>query len=117
MKGGGISRNDLLAFDLTSGRQRWKSSGTGDTMLTFVDADDKGLLVVEEGGTNEPVPRLTRIDPATGKASPVAELPQKAGGESSDARVYHRNGTLVVMPFEKVAVRYAITVLRVETGA
>ncbi|MGW3367614.1 outer membrane protein assembly factor BamB family protein [Streptosporangium canum] len=117
VKGGGISRNDLLAFDLTSGRQRWKSSGTGDTMLTFVDADDKGLLVIEEGGTNEPVPRLTRIDPATGKASPVAELPQKAGGESSDARVYHRNGTLVVMPFEKVAVRYAITVLRVETGA
>ncbi|MGV9776502.1 outer membrane protein assembly factor BamB family protein [Streptosporangium sp. NPDC003464] len=115
-EGGGISRDEVLAFDLASGRQLWKSSGTGANMLTFVDADDKGALVMEAGGRNEPVPRLTRLDPATGKATPVADLWQKAGGESSQARVRYRNGTLVIMPFEKIAAQYAITVLRVEAG-
>ncbi|WP_326821940.1 outer membrane protein assembly factor BamB family protein [Streptosporangium sp. NBC_01756] len=112
VKGGGISRNELLAFDLTSGRQLWKSSGTGATMLTFVEADGKDLLVMEEGGRNEPVPMLTRIDTATGRAVPVTELPQKAGGESGNAHVHYRNGTLVIMPFEMVASRYAVTVVR-----
>lgn len=116
-KGGGLSRDDVLAFDLKTGRKLWKSSGTGANMLTFVDtgtAGDKGLLVMEEGGRNEPAPRLTRIDPATGRATPVAELPQKAGGESQDAHVHYRGGTLVIMPFEEIATRFAVTALRVE---
>ncbi|GAA3426130.1 hypothetical protein GCM10018953_33130 [Streptosporangium nondiastaticum] len=116
-EGGGISRDDVVAFDLKTGRKLWKSSGTGANMLTFVDtgtAGDKGLLVMEEGGRNEPAPRLTRIDPATGKATPAAELPQKAGGESRDAHIYYRGDTLVIMPFQSITARSAVTVLRVE---
>ncbi|MER5421641.1 hypothetical protein [Streptosporangium roseum] len=61
-----------------------------------------------------------------GRAYLAGRLPERFDGRIPDdtswdipgmTSVYHRNGTLVVMPFEKVAVRYAITVLRVETGA
>ncbi|GAB2460601.1 hypothetical protein GCM10027187_30550 [Streptosporangium sandarakinum] len=124
-KGGGISRDDVMAFDLGTGRKLWKSSGTGANLITFVDSGDagaagaaggNGLLVIEEGGRNEPVPRLTRIDTVTGKAAPLADLPQKAGGESGKAHVHYRAGTLVIMPYQQIASRYAVTAVRADAG-
>ncbi|MFF5212756.1 PQQ-binding-like beta-propeller repeat protein [Streptosporangium sp. NPDC000396] len=111
--GGGIHRNNAVAYDLKTGNRLWVSSGTGASLLTFVAADGKGLLAMEAGGNREPAPRLVRLDAATGKAASVAELPQAAGGESDDARVYYRDGRLVIMPFEKIAAGNAITALRV----
>ncbi|MEU9836157.1 PQQ-binding-like beta-propeller repeat protein [Streptosporangium sp. NPDC048047] len=108
------SRNDVLAFDLATGRRLWKSSGIGQNRITFVegDAGEKGLLVLEVGGYSGPAARLTRIDTATGRATPVAELPDGVEKEGEDAHVHHRDGTLVVMPFQQPGVRYAVTTLR-----
>ncbi|MDH2428502.1 PQQ-binding-like beta-propeller repeat protein [Sphaerisporangium sp. TRM90804] len=106
----------LMAYDLTTGKRLWQSAKPSPTRLTFVRAEDKGLLVMEEGGAYRSVPRLLRVDAATGGTAVVAELPQRAGGESAAARVYYRDGALAIMPFRKADARHALTVVRVEAG-
>ncbi|GIH61660.1 outer membrane protein assembly factor BamB family protein [Microbispora siamensis] len=102
------SGDKALAFDLKTGKQVWESSGTQPTKLNLVRADDHGLLALEVGDWRDLPPRLVRLDAATGKAAEVAELPQKYGTEGDDARVYERNGAVVIVPWTSVAVKHAV---------
>ncbi|WP_433434083.1 PQQ-binding-like beta-propeller repeat protein [Nonomuraea sp. CA-141351] len=103
------SRNQVLAYDLKTGRQVWTSSGTNDTMLTYIRADDRGLLALEAGDHRDLAPRLVRLDAATGKATAVASLPQKYGSNGQNAQVFERNGTVIIVPWTSVTAKYAIT--------
>ncbi|MEU8060256.1 PQQ-binding-like beta-propeller repeat protein [Microbispora bryophytorum] len=102
------SSDKVLAFDLKTGKQVWESSGTQPTMLNLVRADDHGLLALEVGDWRDLPPRLVRLDAATGKAAEVAQLPQKYGTEGDDARVFERNGAVVIVPWTPVAVKHAV---------
>nr|WP_189183649.1 PQQ-binding-like beta-propeller repeat protein [Microbispora rosea] len=106
--GAARSRGRVLAIDLKTGKQVWESSGTKPTMLTPVRADDRGLLALEVGDRRNLPPRLIRLDAATGKAAEVAELPQKYGTDGEDARVFERDGAVVIVPWTPVAVRHAV---------
>ncbi|MEV4460126.1 PQQ-binding-like beta-propeller repeat protein [Microbispora sp. NPDC049633] len=108
VKGAARSSDKALAFDLKTGRQVWQSSGTKPTMLTLVRADDHGLLALEVGDRRDLPPRLVRLDAATGKAAEVAELPQKYGTDGEDARVFERDGAVVIVPWTPVAVKHAV---------
>ncbi|WP_169983033.1 PQQ-binding-like beta-propeller repeat protein [Microbispora sp. H10836] len=108
VKGAARSSDKALAFDLKTGRQVWQSSGTKPTMLTLVRADEHGLLALEVGDRRDLPPRLVRLDAATGKAAEVAELPQKYGTDGEDARVFERNGAVVIVPWTPVAVKHAV---------
>ncbi|NUP20990.1 MAG: PQQ-binding-like beta-propeller repeat protein, partial [Streptomyces sp.] len=88
------SRNKALAFDLKTGKQLWESSGTNDTILTYIRADDQGLLALETGDRRTLAPRLVRLNATTGKATEVATLPQKYGTEAEKAHVFERNGAV-----------------------
>ncbi|MFI7424844.1 PQQ-binding-like beta-propeller repeat protein [Nonomuraea sp. NPDC049684] len=103
------SRNKALAYDLKTGKQLWESSGTQDTILTYIRADDQGLLALETGDRRDLAPRLVRLDAATGKATELATLPQKYGTEAEKARVFERNGVVITVPWTSVATRYAVT--------
>ncbi|MFE3451621.1 PQQ-binding-like beta-propeller repeat protein [Nonomuraea sp. NPDC059194] len=103
------SRNTALAFDLKTGRRLWESSGTNATKLTYVRADDKGLLALEVGDRRDLPPRLVRLDAATGKATPVATLPQEFGTEGDNARVFERGGAVLIVPWTSVATKNAVT--------
>ncbi|WP_157570875.1 outer membrane protein assembly factor BamB family protein [Microtetraspora malaysiensis] len=102
------SEDKALAFDLTTGKQLWQSSGTHDTRLTYVRADDRGLLALEAGDRRDLAPRLVRLDAATGAATSVAELPQKYGTDGEGARVFERNGTVVIVPWTSVATKFSV---------
>ncbi|WP_066950510.1 outer membrane protein assembly factor BamB family protein [Microtetraspora fusca] len=102
------SEDKALAFDLTTGKQVWQSSGTQDTKLTYVRADERGLLALEVGDRRDLAPRLVRLDAATGAATAVAELPQKYGTDGEGARVFERNGTVVIVPWTSVATNFAV---------
>ncbi|WP_157530680.1 outer membrane protein assembly factor BamB family protein [Microtetraspora niveoalba] len=102
------SVNKALAFDLATGKQVWQSSGTQDTMLTYVRADDQGLLALEVGDRRDLAPRLIRLDAATGAAKEVAELPQKYGTDGERARVFERDGAVMIMPWTSVATKFAV---------
>ncbi|MFF5212757.1 PQQ-binding-like beta-propeller repeat protein [Streptosporangium sp. NPDC000396] len=106
------SRDYALAYDMTTGKRLWKSTGTNDTMLSYVRADDHGLLALETGDRRDLAPRLVRIDAATGKATALAELPQKYGHEGEKARVFEKNGAVVIMPPKAVAADYAVVSVR-----
>lgn len=103
------SRNKALAYDLKTGKQLWESSGTHDTILTYIRADDKGLLAVETGDRRDLAPRLIRLDAATGKVTELATLPQKYGTEAEKAHVFERNGAVIIVPWTSVATKYAVT--------
>ncbi len=103
------SRNTALAFDLKTGRRLWESSGTNATKLTFVRADDKGLLALEVGDRRDLAPRLVRLDAASGKATPVATLPQEFGTEGDNAKVFERGGGVLIVPWTSVATKNAVT--------
>ncbi|WP_433240335.1 PQQ-binding-like beta-propeller repeat protein [Streptosporangium sp. CA-135522] len=109
------SRDFALAYDLATGKQLWKSTGTNDTMLNYIRADEHGLLALEVGDKRDLEPRLVRIDAATGKAAPVATLPRKYGHESERARVYEKNGTVVIIPAKSVTADYAVSAVRATT--
>ncbi|GAB3130435.1 hypothetical protein GCM10027161_02230 [Microbispora hainanensis] len=102
------SGDKALAFDLKTGKQVWESSGTQPTMLNPVRADDHGLLALEAGDWRDLPPRLVRLDAATGKAAEVATLPMEYGTEGDDARVFERNGAVVIVPWTPVAVKHAV---------
>ncbi|WP_285774327.1 PQQ-binding-like beta-propeller repeat protein [Microtetraspora sp. NBRC 13810] len=108
------SRNRAIAVDLRTGKQVWESSGTRDTMLTYVRADERGLLALEAGDRRDLSPRLVRLDAATGKAAGVAELPQAYGTDGERARVLERDGALIIMPWTSVATDFAV--IHVPTG-
>ncbi|WP_169952074.1 PQQ-binding-like beta-propeller repeat protein [Microbispora sp. H11081] len=112
--GAGRSGNAILALDIKTGRQVWQSSGTTPGMLTPVRADEHGLLALEAGDRRVLPPRLVRLDAATGKAEEVAELPQEYGTDGEDARVFERNGVVVIVPWTPVAVKHAV--IYVDTG-
>ncbi|MGW4475488.1 outer membrane protein assembly factor BamB family protein [Nonomuraea sp. NPDC004354] len=103
------SSNKALAFDLKTGRRLWESSGTNATKLTYVRADDKGLLALEVGDRRDLAPRLVQLDAASGKATPVATLPQEFGTEGDNAMVFERNGGVVIVPWTSVATKNAVT--------
>ncbi|WP_433414443.1 PQQ-binding-like beta-propeller repeat protein [Microtetraspora malaysiensis] len=102
------SADKALAFDLTTGKQLWQSSGTHATKLNYVRADDRGLLALEAGDRRDLAPRLVRLDAATGAATSVAELPQKYGTDGDGARVFERNGTVVIVPWTSVATKFSV---------
>ncbi|MGI5491487.1 PQQ-binding-like beta-propeller repeat protein [Microtetraspora malaysiensis] len=102
------SQDKALAFDLTTGKQVWQSSGTHDTKLTYVRADDQGLLALEAGDRRDLAPRLVRLDAATGAATAVAELPQKYGTDGEDARAFERDGKVIIMPWTSVVTKFAV---------
>ncbi|MEV7807576.1 PQQ-binding-like beta-propeller repeat protein [Microbispora sp. NPDC088329] len=102
------SSDKVLAFDLRTGKQVWESSGTQPTKLNLVRADDHGLLALEVGDWRDLPPRLIRLDAATGKAAEVAQLPQKYGTEGDDARIFERDGAVVIVPWTSVAVKHAV---------
>lgn len=107
------SGDKALAFDLKTGKQVWESSGTKPTMLNPVRADDHGLLALEAGDWRDLPPRLVRLDAATGKATQVAELPQKYGTEGDGARVFERDGAVIIVPWTSVgAVKHAVVYLQ-----
>jgi outer membrane protein assembly factor BamB len=110
------SENKALAFDLKTGKQVWQSSGTNATVLTYVRADDKGLLALESGDRRDLAPRLVRLDAATGKAAVVATLPQKYGTEAEKAQVFERNGAVVIVPWTSVATKYAVSYINTKDG-
>ncbi|MBX6384602.1 MAG: hypothetical protein IRZ07_16815, partial [Microbispora sp.] len=101
-------RDKVLAFDLKTGKQLWESSGTQPTKLTFIRADDRGVLALEVGDRRDLAPRLVRLDAATGKAAEVAQLPQKYGTDGDAARVFERNGAVVIVPWTSVGVKHAV---------
>ncbi|MEU7893354.1 PQQ-binding-like beta-propeller repeat protein [Nonomuraea sp. NPDC049152] len=103
------SRNTALAFDLRTGKRLWESSGTNATKLTYVRADDKGLLALEVGDRRDLAPRLVRLDAASGKATPVATLPQEFGTEGDNAKVFERDGGVLIVPWTSVATKNAVT--------
>ncbi len=109
VKGKLRSGNKALAFDLKTGKQLWESSGTKDTMLTYVRADDQGLLALETGDRRDLPPRLVRLNAATGKAEEIATLPQQYGTEAEHARVFERNGVVIIVPWTSVTSKYAVT--------
>ncbi|WP_214415966.1 outer membrane protein assembly factor BamB family protein [Sphaerisporangium fuscum] len=104
-------RDYALAFDMRTGKRLWKSSGGADCKLNFVRADDKGVLALESGDRRDLAPRLVRIDAATGKTTAVAGLPQEYGFEGADAVVYERDGTVVIVPWQAVVAKNAISVV------
>ncbi|GLX04622.1 PQQ-binding-like beta-propeller repeat protein [Microbispora sp. NBRC 16548] len=110
------SSDKALAFDLKTGKKVWESSGTQPTMLNLVRADDHGLLALEVGDWRDLPPRLVRLDAATGKAAEVAQLPQKYGTEGDDARVFERNGAVVIVPWTSVAVKHAVVYVDTKEG-
>jgi outer membrane protein assembly factor BamB len=95
----GGMKNTALAFDLRTGRRLWESSGTQEVMLTYVRADDQGLLVLEAGERHTIAPRLVRLDAATGKAHEVAKLPLEYAGEGSRAKVFEHAGAVITLPW------------------
>ncbi|RSM95547.1 hypothetical protein DMB42_49245 [Nonomuraea sp. WAC 01424] len=103
------SSNKALAYDLKTGKQLWESSDTHDTILTYVRADDQGLLAVETGDRRDLAPRLIRLNATTGKATELATLPQKYGTEAEKARVFERNGAVIIIPWTSVATKNAIS--------
>ncbi|WP_327106549.1 outer membrane protein assembly factor BamB family protein [Nonomuraea glycinis] len=109
----GGTKNTALAFDLKTGRRLWESSATQDVMLTYIRADDQGLLTLEAGERHTVAPRLVRLDAATGKAHEVAKLPLEYAGEGRRAKVFERAGTVITLPWSAAyghkAVSYIIT--------
>ncbi|MEV4113810.1 PQQ-binding-like beta-propeller repeat protein [Nonomuraea sp. NPDC049695] len=103
------SRNRALAFDLRTGERVWESSGTHDTILTYIRADGEGLLALETGDWRALAPRLVRLDAATGRASPVAVLPQKYGTEADKAQVFEYDGAVVIVPWTTAGAKNAVT--------
>ncbi|MGV9770618.1 outer membrane protein assembly factor BamB family protein [Streptosporangium sp. NPDC003464] len=109
------SRNTAVSFDLKTGKQLWESSGTQNTKLTYIRADDKGLLALEVGDRRDLAPRLVRLDAGTGKATVIAGLPQEFGTEGDNARVFERGGAVIIVPWTSVATKNAVSY--VTTGA
>ncbi|MFI7449252.1 PQQ-binding-like beta-propeller repeat protein [Nonomuraea sp. NPDC049714] len=95
----GGTKNTALAFDLKTGRRLWESSGTQEVTLTYIRADDQGLLALEAGERHTIAPRLIRLDAATGKAQEVAKLPLEYAGEGSRAKVFERDGAVITLPW------------------
>lgn len=95
----GGTKNTALAFDLKTGRRLWESTGTQEVLLTYIRADDQGLLALETGERHTIAPRLVRLDATTGKAHEVAKLPLAYAGEGSRAKVFERAGTVVTLPW------------------
>ncbi|MFJ8581436.1 PQQ-binding-like beta-propeller repeat protein [Micromonospora sp. NPDC093277] len=106
------SANQIVAIDLATGKRRWVSSGHTDSQVQLIRRDEQGVLAWESGDRRDLRPRLVRIDPATGRASVVAEGPLSAGFEGEDARIIERDGVVVIVPWKHVAASAAITVLR-----
>ncbi|MEV4221190.1 PQQ-binding-like beta-propeller repeat protein [Nonomuraea sp. NPDC049725] len=108
-KDGGGYRNKALAFDLKTGRRLWQSTGTSKTTLSFIRADEQGLLALEVGDWRELAPRLVRFDPATGKAQELATLPLKYGTEADRGQVYERDGAVIIVPWTSVVSKNAVS--------
>jgi len=105
----GDYRNKALAFDLKTGRRLWESTGTNDTTLSYVRADEQGLLALEVGDWRVLAPRLVRFDPATGKAQEVAALPLKYGREAERGLVYERDGAVIIVPWTSMYSKNAVS--------
>lgn len=103
------SRNTALAYDLRTGRRLWESSGTSDSILTFIRADNQGLLALETGDRRDLAPRLVRLDATTGRARVLATLPQEFGTEAERARVYEQNGAVIIVPYSSIMAKNAIS--------
>ncbi|MFG2106215.1 PQQ-binding-like beta-propeller repeat protein [Micromonospora chersina] len=108
----GRSANQIIAIDLATGKRRWISSGHSASKVELIRRDEQGLLAWETGDRRKLPPRLVRVDPATGKVSPVAKGPLSAGFEGEEAKVMERDGVVVIVPWKHVAADRAITVLR-----
>ncbi|WP_433315355.1 PQQ-binding-like beta-propeller repeat protein [Micromonospora chersina] len=108
----GRSANQIIAIDLATGKRRWISSGHSASKVELIRRDEQGLLAWETGDRRKLPPRLVRIDPATGKVSPVAKGPLSAGFEGEEAKVMERDGVVVIVPWKHVVADRAITVLR-----
>ncbi|MFI7075329.1 PQQ-like beta-propeller repeat protein [Micromonospora sediminicola] len=104
--------NQVVAIDLATGERRWVSTGHTDSEVELIRLDEQGVLAWEVGDHRDLAPRLVRIDPATGKATVLAEGPRSAGTEGSDAKVLERDGTVVLVPWKHVSADAAVTVLR-----
>ncbi|WP_231619249.1 outer membrane protein assembly factor BamB family protein [Nonomuraea sp. SBT364] len=113
---GGGYRNKALAFDIKTGRRLWESTGTHDTPLSYIRADEQGLLALEVGDWRTLPPRLVRFDPATGKAQALATLPLKYGTEADRGQVYERDGAVIIVPWTSVASKNAVSFIDTDSS-
>ncbi|TDD28402.1 hypothetical protein E1286_46965, partial [Nonomuraea terrae] len=101
-------RNTALAYDFTTGRRVWESSGTRASRLAYIRADDSGLLALEVGDHRDLSPRLIHIDAKTGKTKGLGGLPREFGSEAERAKVYEQNGAIVIVPWSSITASNAI---------
>jgi outer membrane protein assembly factor BamB len=108
---GDSDEGQVAAFDLTTGKLRWRSTGHRSDFV-LVRADEQEVLGFEQGGYKIK-PRLARIAPDTGHVSTVreaaaADLPMI----SSNADLWERDGLLLVLPVAQEREAPAILALR-----
>ncbi|MGI5269037.1 PQQ-binding-like beta-propeller repeat protein [Nonomuraea sp. CA-218870] len=100
----------MVAFDLTTGKQRWTEKGNqGETKIIRVD--DRGVWALQTGGG---AGYLVVTDHKTGETSVVKEgALTPAWSSTKSSQVFERQGTLVVTPTSReIDVVPSLTVLR-----
>jgi outer membrane protein assembly factor BamB len=72
-------RNELVAFDLDSGEEAWRTGQEGGRLLSMVRADEKsGLVAYRPENPNGAKGMLFTVDPGSGKLTPLLPLGPKA---------------------------------------
>lgn len=75
-------RNELVAFDLDTGKQAWRTGKQAGRALSLVPSDSTKMIAYQPANPNGSKGIVFSVDPATGKLAPLMPIGPKAHGDA-----------------------------------
>lgn len=85
------NRNELVAFDLNTGKEAWRTGLVGGRSLALVPTADGSVAAYQPRNPNGTKGILFSVDPGTGKLAPLLPIDQKA--HENDELIDHLRST------------------------